>query len=245
MPACEYCGDHFPKGGAHATHERNCGARPQPDEEEDVQNDEVEQTEPEIEDDAPDDPDPPADDNTIQMTDDEFDQMLTSVEEEAPASGWEEGIEQGYEAGLSEAQQTTSGGSSSTSSASTTTSGGSCPDCGGSLEYGKEKTLFFAINGRVLHLESTDGVCESCDIVVGDDGETYYGTESSKGKTTFACRECGEQVLDAEHAEAVLAVYYNGTSSLRVMTRRRLKKMAQRIDKSANYVCVSCWTAYG
>lgn len=31
MPACEYCGEHFPKGGAYSTHVRYCDEKPDPD----------------------------------------------------------------------------------------------------------------------------------------------------------------------------------------------------------------------
>lgn len=166
--------------------------------------------------------------------------------EELVETTYEAGGEEGYGSSFAEAQQDTSGGSSSRFNGSTLASDGFCPECGSTLDYGHDMTLFFAVGGRVLTLEGDDGICESCDVVVSSDGQTFYGNESKHGESTFPCGECGESVLDVEHARTLLAVDYAQTSSLAVFGRRSIRKMDSRIEKyGANYVCVNCWALYG
>lgn len=91
MPTCEYCGDHFPKGGAHSTHERNCDERPGPgggDVEETASIDGEDVTEPEV-----DDVGDGEDENVLEFEEDEFEGMIETVRETAHAEGWSEAVE--------------------------------------------------------------------------------------------------------------------------------------------------------
>lgn len=178
----------------------------------------------------------PSDDtDTMTFTPDEFD--------EAARGAFETGYQQGQEeAEPIEVESETVDGDSG--SASPTGPDGGCPECGGALRYDNEGDLFFATEERTLVLEVGDRVCESCDLVVGNDGVTYYGTESSKAGPSVTC-SCGETTVGPGHAQQVIGMYYEGTSSLRVVARRRMKKVSKRIaEQDPRHVCVNCWTVY-
>lgn len=83
MPTCEYCGDHFPKGGALTTHERNCDDRPEPggSDDETAPIDGDGQPTPPVQEDARGDDEG----NILQFAEDEFEDILETVKGEARA----------------------------------------------------------------------------------------------------------------------------------------------------------------
>jgi hypothetical protein len=188
-----------------------------------------------------------ADSDTVEMTPEELDEMI----ETAAAEGYEEGANHGYEAGQTDAQREqesieVESTVEDVDTGTTTTSRSGCPECGGRLDTDVAGNTFFAVDGQVVTLEEGDGLCENCDVVVGNDGEVIYGSESKKADPTPACSKCGNGTVSAEHALHLIGGYYQKRSSLRVFARRRLKKIAGNIEKqNPSYVCPSCWTAFG
>lgn len=121
-----------------------------------------------------------------------------------------------------------------------------CPECGASLDTDIAGTTFFAAGGEVVILEQGDGLCETCDVVVGNGGEVIYGSESKNADPMPVCSECGNRTVSEKHALHFISQYLQKTSLIQVFSRRRLKRIAENVQKqNPNYVCPNCWMAFG
>ena len=182
-----------------------------------------------------------SDSDTVELTPEEIDEMVETAAGEARTERYEtEQIDTQHEQEVIEVESTVEDAST------TVYARAECPECGESLDTDIADTTFFAIAGEVVTLEQGDGLCEVCDIVVGNDGEVIYGSESKKANPTPACTECGNETINTDHAVYIISRYFQNTSLLRVFTRRRLKRIAENVQRqNPNYVCPNCWMAFG
>lgn len=265
--ACPYCGEeksalknhvrlssgggHGPSGSYPDDFEAGGSAEPPPQSdggqqlmeppEEEAQ--EVVETEPvqDVPEDAPDDQE---DAGGLRFEEDEFDEMVTSIEQEAHERGYEEGVDHGYDAGYGTAEnELVPAEPDEPEVLDTQPVGGGCPVCGGSLVDGEAGMTWFGAGGEVLGFEEGDRICEQCDVLVETDGSIHWGSESSEAESR-TCPECGEQAAHAEHAKVILGGWFNNTFGLRVFKRNRYKTIYSNIEEGGyNWVCLSCWHA--
>jgi len=167
------------------------------------------------------DVDSPPETNTVELTPDEIDEVTETARAEAHA----EGYKQGHEGTNGEAGSSRSG----------------CPDCGSPVTYGQEAELFLTADGMIAELDRGDGVCETCDIVVDQDGEVIHGSESAYAED-HSCNQCGTEMMAAEYARYVAGIQYKQTSRLRRGTRRKLRALVNNIDEyEPDRVCLDCF----
>jgi hypothetical protein len=113
MPACDYCGEHYAKGGAYTTHVRYCDEKGNADSE----TSDATATDGGAAASAPSDGGQPARE-TVDMTPEEFDEAVREAREAGYQAGYEDGkadatdefdpegaYQEGYEDGYQEAQQ--------------------------------------------------------------------------------------------------------------------------------------------
>lgn len=152
MPACEYCSEHFPKGGAHATHERNCEARPPADE----KSDEDDPTDDEIQEAG----------NGVNMTEEDLEDLVTSVETHAYEQGREDAQQNNDSAEVESTTEDTDTGDTETSVM--------CPNCDDVMLDGGE---------LVDELEEMDGA-ESF-VAANANADVAYACREFKGCGTY------------------------------------------------------------
>lgn len=75
--------------------------------------------------------------------------------------------------------------------------------------------------------------------------QTNTTSEPANSTSTSVCPDCGQQLVGNSYALSILAEWFNQTSSVRVLKRRKYKKMYRQFEEAnPSEVCVNCWVGY-